>query len=199
MVLPRDRWQFHSAAVDEEHFRVDVAAMKISWIGGGIVSFFYCPKKCPEKQYNQLAENPEPPDTVMIFGFPLSAGMKVSRPLGRQGMVAFVDQETDAIRVENKWFDRQGFIIDIPTIVGGASGSPVIKNPPFGQLTLVGLNSASNTNVGAGYAIAEPVSRIRELLDRMEAENAPAVNAWCLASDSEAKKITQNTLPVCDR
>jgi hypothetical protein len=125
-------------------------------------------------------------------------GMTVfSRPLGRQGMVAFVDAKTDAISLENKWFDTHGFVVDMPTIAGGASGSPVIKMPVFGRLTLVGLMSASNTNLGGGYAVAEPVSRIRELLDRLEGESTAAVDPWCLASEVEARKVTNNTIPIC--
>ena len=69
--------------------------------------------------------------------------------------------------------------------------------PPFGRLTLVGLISASNTNLGGGYAVAEPVSRIRELLDRLEGQNIAAVDPWCVATEKEAKKITNNTFPVC--
>jgi hypothetical protein len=195
MVLPADKWEFHSSAQDGEHFRTDVAAMKIRYLGGNLRSFFYCPKQCTENQYNQLDTDAEPPDIVMVFGFPVEAGLKVSRPLGRQGMVAFVDAETDAISVENKWFDKHGFVIDIPTIVGGASGSPVIRMPLFGRLTLVGLNSASNPS--GGYAVAEPVSRIRELLDRLEEKNVSAVDPWCLASENDAKRITNNTIPVC--
>jgi hypothetical protein len=195
MVLPRDKWVYHSAALDNEHFRTDVAAMKIRYLGGSLKSFLYCPKKCPEKEYNQLDSDTEPPEIVMVFGFPLSPGLRVSRPLGRQGMVAFVDAQTDAILVENKWFDKHGFVIDIPTIVGGASGSPVLRMPAFGRLTLVGLISASNAS--GGYAVAESVSRIRELLDRMEEQNPPAVDPWCLAIEKDAEKITNNTIPVC--
>jgi hypothetical protein len=58
--------------------------MKILSLGGGLKSFFYCPKQCPENQYNQLDTDPEPPEIVMVFGFPLAAGLRVSRPLGRQ-------------------------------------------------------------------------------------------------------------------
>jgi hypothetical protein len=194
MVLPRDKWEFHSSAPDSEHFRTDVAAMKIRLVGS-LKSFYYCPKQCPENLYNQLDTDAEPPETVMVFGFPVAAGLIVSRPLGRQGRVAFVDTQTDAISVENKWFDKQGFVIDIPTITGGASGSPVIRMPLFGRLTLVGLISAANPL--GGYAIAESVSRIRELLDRMEEQNTLAVDPWCLATEDEAKKITNNTIPVC--
>ena len=62
-------------------------------------------------------------------------------------MVAFVDTQTDVISVERKWSDWHGFVLDMPTIAGGASGSPVIKLPVFGRLTLVGLISATNTNL----------------------------------------------------
>ena len=172
--------------------------MKIRFIGGGLKSFVYCPVKCAEKEYNQVDTDPEPPDVVMTFGFPGLSGMTMfSRPLGRQGMVAFVDTATDTISVENKWFDKHGFVIDMPTIAGGASGSPVIKIPVFGHLTLVGLMSASNTSLGGGYTVAEPVSRIRELLDRLENQKTPVVDPWCLATQDEAKKITNNTIPIC--
>jgi hypothetical protein len=198
MVLPHDKWEFHPDVGDKEHFRTDVAAMKIRIFGGGLKSFVYCPTKCVENEYNQLDTDPEPPDVVMTFGFPAVSGMIMfSRPLGRQGMVAFVDTQTDAISVEKKWFDKHGFVIDMPSIAGGASGSPVIKLPVFGRLTLVGLMSASNTNLGGGYAVAEPVSRIIELLDRVEAQNIAVVDPWCLATQDEAKKITNNTIPVC--
>src|ERR1039457_3053816 len=149
------------------------------------------------REYNQVDIDPEPPDVVMTFGFPGLTGMTVfSRPLGRQGMVAFLDTHADTISVENKWFDKHGFVIDMPTIAGGASGSPVVKLPIFGKLTLVGLISASNTNLGGGYAVAEPVSRIRELLDRLEAQNIAVVDPWYLATQEEAKRIG-NTIPVC--
>jgi hypothetical protein len=199
VVLPHDKWEFPPEVDDKEHhFRMDVAAMKIRFLGGGLKSFNYCPKKCLENEYNQLDTDTEPPDVVMTFGFPGLSGMTIfSRPLGRQGMVAFVDTRADTISVENKWFDRHGFVIDMPTIAGGASGSPVIKIPALGRLTLVGLISASNTSLGGGYAIAEPVSRIRELLDRLENQKTPVVDPWCLATQDEAKKITNNTISIC--
>ena len=124
MVLPHDKWEFPTDVGDREHFGTDVAAMKIRVYGGGLRSFVYCPRKCAANETNQLDSDPEPPDVVVTFGFPLVTGMTVfARPLGRQGMVAFVDTKTDTISVENKWFDRRGFVIDIPTIAGGASGS----------------------------------------------------------------------------
>jgi hypothetical protein len=163
MILPHEKWEFHPDGGDKDHLRVDVAAMKIRYPGGGLRSFLYCAAKCSNNnEYNQLDADPEPPDVVMTFGFPGTNGMAVgfSRPLGRQGMVAFVDSTSDTISVENKWFDKRGLVIDIPTIAGGASESPVIKMPPFGRLMLVGVMSASNTNLGGGYAIAEPASSL---------------------------------------
>jgi hypothetical protein len=197
MVLPHDKWEVHPDKGDTDHLGVDVVAMKVKVLGGGVRFFSYCPQSCPPDEYNQLDDDPEPPDTVMVFGFPDAKGMRVSRPLGRQGMVAFVDHLNDTISVASKWFDRKGFLIDSPTIVAGTSGGPVIRIPPFGKLTLVGLLSASNSNLGAGYAIASSASRIRELIDRLEAQGRNPVDPWCLTSDAEAKKITSNTIPVC--
>jgi S1-C subfamily serine protease len=60
MVLPHDKWNFHPDVGDKEHFRTDVAAMKIHVFGGGLISLFYCPTKCPANEYNQVDIDPEP-------------------------------------------------------------------------------------------------------------------------------------------
>jgi S1-C subfamily serine protease len=197
MVLAKNKWITSSDRGDPTHFSVDVAAMKVIEYGG-IMSFHYCSPHCDPnnpKDYNQLDNDPSPPDVVMVFGFPLVPGLlKISRPLGRQGIVAFVDADEDTIVIENKYFDRRGILIDIPTIIGGNSGSPVIKIPLFGSLTLVGL--ISGANLGGGSAVAEPVSRIKELLDSPEMKNASAVDPWCMVSEADQKRA-QTRMPVC--
>ena len=148
MVFPEDKWVFHPDAGDATHFRVDVAAMKIKYLGGSLKSFNYCKAECAAGEYDQLANDPEPPAPDLVFGFPVAPGVRVSRPFGRHGIVAFLEPEEYTLSIENRFFDKRGFAFDIPNIVGGNSGSPVISLPPLGKLTLAGL--VSGTNIGGG-------------------------------------------------
>jgi len=144
-------------------------------------------------------EDAEPPMPVLVFGFPLNEpGLRLLRsvPLGRQGIIGLVDTGEDEIQVDGKYFDRQGFIIDAPTIIGGNSGSPVLSNAPFSPQSLVGLISGATDkgDPGAyaragGYAVAEPVSRIKELLNTQKMEQVAAVDTWCFLSASDAKRF----------
>lgn len=163
--LPRSRWVFHPDIGDEKTHPVDVAVMKIpSLSGAGVVALRYCPENCPEGEYNQLEKDPDPPQEVLVFGFPVDIGFQLRepRPMGRQGMVALKSEES-FLRVKGKYVEPRTFLIDT-RMFSGNSGSPVITFPAFGRkLYLFGL--VFGTNLNLDYAIAEPVSRIREVLD----------------------------------
>jgi hypothetical protein len=175
---------------------------------GGLEAYRYCPTECPDWKGILLAkENAEPPTPVLVFGFPLNEpGLTFLRhvPLGRQGIIGLVDPSEDEIQVEGRYFDRLAFIIDIPTIIGGSSGSPVLSNAPFAPQTLVGLISGG-TDKGdpgeyarpGGYAVAEPVSRIREVLDSSGIEKMQPVDTWCFLSAADAAKFKLPPFPVC--
>ena len=210
LTMPHDRWILHPEEGDTTHAPVDVAAMKIA-DHGGIIAVLYCPSDCPDKknEVNITNEDAEPPLPVLVFGFPLNEpGLKLLRsvPLGRQGIVALVDKREDEVLVDGgKYFDRRGFVLDIPTIIGGNSGSPVLSNAPFQQMALVGIISASTEegNAGAyaragGYAVAEPSSRIKEVLDSPKTEQMQPVDTWCLVSEADAKRFTPPPpFPAC--
>lgn len=175
---------------------------------GGIRAFLYCSTNCTDKTISFAKEDAEPPMPVLVFGFPLNEpGLKLLRsvPLGRQGIIGLVDTIEDEIQIEGKYFDRLGFIIDIPTLIGGNSGSPVLSNAPFAPQSLVGLISGSTDkgDPGAyaragGYAVAEPVSRIKEVLDSSRIEKMPPVDTWCFVSETDAKKFKPPPpMPLC--
>lgn len=209
--LPHENWVLHPDQGDATHSPVDVAAMKVV-DHGGIRVFWYCPNDCPgdEKGISLAKEDADPPMPVLVFGFPLNEpGLNLLRsvPLGRQGIIGLVDPTEDEIQVDGKYFDRRGFIIDTPTIIGGNSGSPVLSNAPFAPQSVVGLISGS-TDKGdpgtyaraGGYAVAEPVSRIKEVLDSSGMENAKVVDSWCFLSASDAAKFKPPPpFPACQK
>jgi len=206
--MPHESWVLHPEEGDATHSPVDIAAMKIIE-HGGIRTYQYCPSDCPGENGIFLAkEDGEPPMPVLVFGFPLNEpGLKLLRsvPLGRQGIIGLIDTKEDEIQVDGKYFDRLGFIIDIPTIIGGNSGSPVLSNVPLVPQALVGLISGATDkgDPGAyaragGYAIAEPVSRIKEVLDGSRIEKIPPVDSWCILSKADAERFKPpSPMPVC--
>jgi hypothetical protein len=208
LTLPHENWVLHADQGDATHAPIDVAAMKII-DHGGLRVFWYCPTNCPgETGISFAREDAEPPMPVLVFGFPLNEpGLRLLRsvPLGRQGIIGLVDPREDEIQLDGKFFDRMGFIIDTPTLIGGNSGSPVLSNAPFAPTSLVGLISGGTDTGGpgtyarpGGYAIAEPVSRIKEVLDSSGMEKATAVDTWCLLSASVAENFKPSPpFPVC--
>ena len=175
--LPRERWVHHPQVGSASTRGVDVAVMRIPQLPiGQLVVLQYCPQNCPEKAFNQLDKDPEPPLQVMVFGFPLDIGLQLKepRPMGRQGIVALRADE-EFIQVEGKFAERRAFLVDAK-IFPGNSGSPIVAIPPLSdRVHLVGLVIAANPNLD--FAVAEPVSRIRETVDR--AKNEPAdFEAW---------------------
>jgi hypothetical protein len=209
LTMPHESWVLHPDDGDATHSPVDVAAMKIT-DHGGLRVYRYCPSDCPAEKGILLAkEDAEPPMPVLVFGFPLNEpGLRLLRPvpLGRQGIIGLIDPREDEVQVEEgKYFDRLGFIIDIPTIIGGNSGSPVLSNAPLARQALVGLISGSTDkgDPGAyaragGYALAEPVSRIKETLDSSRIEKMPPVDTWCILSATDAERFRPSPpFPVC--
>jgi hypothetical protein len=208
LTMPHESWVLHPDDGDATHSPVDVAAMKIT-DHGGLRIYWYCPSDCPDEKGIRFAtEDAEPPMPVLVFGFPLNEpGLRLLRPvpLGRQGIIGLVDAGGDEIQVDGKYFDRLGFMIDIPTIIGGNSGSPVLSNAPLTQQALLGLISGSTErgDPGAyasagGYAVAEPVSRIKETLDSSRMEKMSPVDTWCLLSAGDAEKFKPSPpFPVC--
>jgi hypothetical protein len=209
LTMPHESWVLHANEGDATHASVDVAAMKIA-DRGGVRVYRYCPTDCPDWKGMILfaKEDAEPPMPVLVFGFPLNEpGLRLIRPvpLGRQGIIGLVDQGGDEIQVDGKYFDRLGLIIDIPTIIGGNSGSPVFSNAPLAPQALVGLISGSTDkgDPGAyaragGYAVAEPVSRIKEVLDSPEIQKMPPIDTWCFPSATDAAKYgPAPPYPVC--
>jgi hypothetical protein len=176
LILPRSHWLFHREKGSATTHPVDVAVMKIAETPGWEKkAFSYCPVKCREKEYNQLEQHAEPPDEVVIFGFPLDIGLKLKepRPMGRRGTVALQANE-EFIIMENKFVERQGYLVEAKMFPGN-SGSPVIKMPLLsGKLYLVGLVMGSNPNLD--YAVVEPVSRIQEVLDI--AKTSQRMGSW---------------------
>ena len=208
LTMPHEKWVLHPDEGDATHLAVDVAAMKIT-DRGGLRVFWYCPSNCPnDKQISLAMEDAEPPMPVLVFGFPLNEpGLKLLRsvPLGRQGIIGLIDTTEDEINLDGKYFDRRGFIIDIPTIIGGNSGSPVFSNTPFVASSLVGLISGATDKgdpgsyaMAGGYAVAEPASRIKEVLDSPRIQEMPAVDTWCFLSVSDAEQFKLPPFPVCN-
>src|SRR5215468_1683060 len=86
---------------------VDVAVMKLpenkDW---GAIAFRYCPKDCPQKEYNQLGmDDIGPPSQVVVLGFPANIGLRLKepRPMARHGVVALKKNE-EFIEVSGKYF-----------------------------------------------------------------------------------------------
>ena len=175
--LPRSRWVFHPDIGDEETHPVDVAVMKLPPLSGaGVVAFRYCPQNCPEDEYNQLEKDPDPPQEVLVFGFPLNIGFQLRepRPMGRQGMVALKADERFLV-LKGKYVEAKAFLMDIK-MFGGNSGSPILTMPGLGRkMYLFGL--VFGTNVNLDFAIGEPASRIREVLDQARNQSI-AFQAW---------------------
>ncbi len=87
--------------------------------------------------------------------------------MGRQGMVALTAGE-EFLLVDARYAEEKAFLIDIK-IFPGNSGSPVISlNALSGKVNLVGLVISTRP---FDYAVAEPVSRIKEVVDLARSSN----------------------------
>lgn len=165
--LPRERWAFHPQQGNADTRYVDVAVMKINWmLGHQVMTFLYEVDKEKEGSGNQLPfHDPEPPQPVLIFGFPSEIGFELTeqRPMGRLGIVSMV-AGNKFLKMEGKFVDERACLVDIEAFPGN-SGSPVINQ--FNRVSdpkikLLGLLIGSNPR--RHYAMIEPVSRIRKRL-----------------------------------
>jgi len=179
--LKRDKWVFHPEDESIDTNYVDVAVMKISWIPDrGTKMFRYELPNTEEANKNQLPfEDPLPPDSILIFGFPLDIGFKLSeqKPLGRLGIVSMVTGNK-FLKINNKFAEEKAMIIDAKMFPGN-SGSPVINQLSLLQveIKLLGLVIATNENMDFG--IIEPVSRIRETIE-IAKESPKNIDCWFL-------------------
>ena len=179
--LKRDKWVFHPEDESIDTNYVDVAVMKISWIPDrGTKMFRYELPNTEEANKNQLPfEDPLPPDSILIFGFPLDIGFKLSeqKPLGRLGIVSMVTGNK-FLKINNKFAEEKAMIIDAKMFPGN-SGSPVINQLSLLQveIKLLGLVIATNENLDFG--IIEPVSRIRETIE-IAKEGPKNIDCWFL-------------------
>lgn len=179
--LKRDKWVFHPEDESIDTNYVDVAVMKIGWIPDrGIKHFRYELPNTEEANQNQLPfEDPLPPDSILVFGFPLDIGFKLSeqKPLGRLGIVSMVTGNK-FLKINNKFAEEKAMIIDAKMFPGN-SGSPIIIQLSLLQpeIKLLGLVIAMNENMD--YGVIEPVSRIRETIETAK-EGPKNIDCWFL-------------------
>lgn len=180
--LNRDKWIFHPEEQSIDTNYVDIAIMKIGWLKDwSIKRFRYELPNNENYHLNQLPlEDPSPPDCILIFGFPLNVGFKLSeqKPFGRLGIIAMVTGER-FLKMENGKFAEPKTILIDSDMFPGNSGSPVIKQltPLSPEIQLLGLVFASNEK--ANFAVIEPVSRIRETIN-IAKETPKNMECWHL-------------------
>jgi len=163
--FPRDGWIYHPNEGNRQTRYVDVAVMKIVPIPGHeLVSF----------QYDDGAAGPPPlfasrlnvPVPVLVYGFSKNTMARTALiPAPRLAIVPATAAQC-AFRVNGKKFaDRKAFLIEAE-ISPGNSGSPVLAPVPPRLLTremrVIGM--VIGTNEEMGWAVVEPVSRIREAI-----------------------------------
>ena len=181
--LPRNRWVYHPQQGDGDTRYVDVAVMKINWMMDyQVMTFLHRIEKQKEGKGNQLPlKDPEPPQPVLLFGFPSEIGFDLTeaRPLGRLGIISMV-AGSKFLKMEGRFLEERACLVDIDAFPGN-SGSPVINQ--FNLVTdprirLLGL--LIGTNPRRHYAIIEPVSRIRETLEIARRQSLEGLNFWSL-------------------
>ena len=180
--LKKDKWVFHPKDESIDTNYVDVAVMKIGWIiDRDIKMFRYELPNTELANQNQLPfEDPLPPESILIFGFPLDIGFKLSeqKPLCRLGIVSMVTGKKFLKTENGKFADEKTILID-SNMFPGNSGSPVIKQllPFASEIKLLGLVIATNERMN--YAVIEPVSRIRETIETAK-EGPKNIDCWFL-------------------
>jgi hypothetical protein len=188
--LPRNRWVYHPRQGEADTRYVDVAVMKVNWMmDHQVMTFLYAMDKQKEAQGNQLPLlDPEPPQPVLVFGFPSEIGFELTerRPLGRLGIVSMV-AGNKFLKMEGKFVEERACLIDIEAWPGN-SGSPVINqfnlitNP---QIKLLGI--LFGTNPRRHYSMIEPVSRIRETLEIAKKQSLEGLNFWSLTAKNSGR------------
>lgn len=188
LTLKRERWVFHPQDESNDTRYVDVAAMKIGWIPDrDIKAFQYELPNTEEANQNQLPfEDPLPPDSILIFGFPSDIGFELmeQKPLARLGIISMVTR-SKFLKLDNKFIEEKAILID-SKISPGNSGSPVIRQllpsalrqllPSAQGIQLLGLVIAQNMQMD--YAIIEPVSRIRETINLAKKSSNEDIECW---------------------
>ncbi len=184
--LKKEDWEFHPEVVDEDTHNVDVAVMGIKWIKDRSIKHFSYYKESSDKaSKNHFPENdPVPPRSILVFGFPLDIGFKlaIQRPFGRSGIISmqtgkkFLKINRSGV---NKFAEERCYVIDAE-IFPGNSGSPITNQTSFSdpKLKLLGLISAANFKLD--FAIVEPVSRIRETIEIAKDKNIDQRECWFL-------------------
>jgi hypothetical protein len=155
-----------------------------------IVTFRYCTTACGTGEYNQVAQDPAPPDEVLIFGFPADVGftLKEPRPMARFGIVALTTVDETAFTVTDQGQERvlpKGVYAVDAKMIGGNSGGPVVVMNPFQQLRLGGLVTAENQSLDFG--VMTPVTQIAETLEQAK-DTAADPTTWVALDTSSAKE-----------
>jgi hypothetical protein len=167
--LPAAGWMYHENNGSATTLAVDVAVMKVVNLGDRIAAFRYCRSNCPKGAYNQLADDPSPPDHILVLGYPLDFGFTLTeqRPLIRSGIVSFRSNDEfisiDQAGGVKKTLARGAYLIDAKMLRGN-SGGPVIIANPLEPMRLGGL--VTGTNQSLDFAVVTPVSQISQTLDR---------------------------------
>ena len=184
--LPRKRWVFHPEKGNKDTHYVDVAAMRIRGIKERTIKYFsYKPVGSKRKEKNQLPpDDPVPPRKILVFGFPLDIGFTLleQRPFGRAGIIAmqtgkrFLKMKLKGVE---KFAEERCYVVDVEAFPGN-SGSPILNQTSLtdSELQLLGLLSAANQTMDFG--VAEPVSRIREVLDLASKQKVDDLHCWHL-------------------
>lgn len=182
--LPRDRWVFHSQEGDSVTHYVDIAAMRLTSIKNRKIKTFGYELATSEKsESNQLPfEDPSPPRTILVFGFPLDIGFKLlqQRPFGRLGIISMTTgQKFLKMKINNilKFAEERVCIIDVEAFPGN-SGSPVMNQPALFDRKPQLFGLVIGTNITLDFAIMEPVSRIRETLDMAKNQSVEGFDCW---------------------
>jgi hypothetical protein len=164
--------------------------MKINWmLDRQVMTFLYAMDKQKEAVGNQLPlTDPEPPQPVLVFGFPSEIGFELTeqRPLGRFGIVSMV-AGNKFLKMEGKYVEERACLIDIDAFPGN-SGSPVINQ--FNLITdpkIKLLGVLIGTNLRRHYSMIEPVSRIRETLEVAKTQSLEGLNFWSLTGNKSGR------------
>lgn len=182
--IPREAWVFHPQGPTltpdgKPVAAVDLAVAELPWHSNlRLRTIGFCPDPCTGDVVDQFAENdPDPPTMLLTFGFPKELGfeMRDQRPMARTGIVAMVAGEF-FVHTGEAYLDARARILDTD-IFPGNSGSPVFSNPTTsGAFELLGVVTAANDTYD--FAVAEPVSRVKELLLHARDNPAPSRARW---------------------
>ena len=130
------------------------------------------------------AADPEPPQRVLIFGYPHTLGfhLREQRPLGQAGIVAmtaeapYIWYRSDRRYSHGSYADSRVRALDL-RLFPGNSGSPVLRATEVDrELVLLGLIAGGDGRLD--IAVAEPISRIRETLEFTQTQASSESAKW---------------------